>query len=132
MKRKPMGLGLSLLFVWGGGCSVLGLNTMGELTDQDVKDFNEILVRKVPPFYAKAYAEAELRDAVLIVWLVLDFSLTAALMAGAAYVVFWRGRSPWWFALAVLVSVQPTLYKTLAKRYGVARGARKSGCRDAT
>lgn len=58
-------------------------------------------------------------DSVLIVWMILAFGLDAFLTGGAAYLVFWRGFSGWWFLLAILCGMSPTLYKVLAKRYGV-------------
>lgn len=59
------------------------------------------------------------KDMVLMFWLLLAFLLDVALIAGCSYVVFVLGRSPWWFALAVYLCHQPSLYKALRRRYGI-------------
>lgn len=44
-----------------------------------------------------------MRDALLIIWLLVDLLWTAFLFGGTAYEVFWRGHSGWWFLLAILL-----------------------------
>ena len=58
-------------------------------------------------------------DWVLIIWIVCTVLWDFAVFGATTYLVFWREQSGWWFILAVLLTAQITLFKVLAKRYGV-------------
>lgn len=60
-----------------------------------------------------------MKDWLLAFWIFCGFTWDIAIIGFAAYVVFWLGRSPWWFVPAVFLSFQPTLFKALAKRFEV-------------
>jgi len=58
-------------------------------------------------------------DAVLIVWVIVSLLWDVLVSGTIAYVVFWRGRSGWWFLLLIILCYNPTLYQGLAKRFGL-------------
>lgn len=59
----------------------------------------------------------EKTDSVLIWWLILTFIWDVFLIAGTSYLVFWKGVSGWWFVLAIVIGLQPSLYKALNRKH---------------
>lgn len=60
-----------------------------------------------------------MKDSVLVAWLVTQLVWDVFIWAGCSYVVFWRGRSGWWFLLAIAATYSEVLIKVLRKRYGI-------------
>lgn len=58
-------------------------------------------------------------DALLIAWIVLATLWDFACLGLCSYEVFWRSHSGWWFLLAIMLTMNPTLFDVLAKRFGV-------------
>lgn len=58
-------------------------------------------------------------NSVLIVWLVVGVIWDVLVFGAAAYLIFWRGRSGWWFFLALALTYQPTLFAALKKHFGL-------------
>jgi hypothetical protein len=62
---------------------------------------------------------SEKSDWLLGLWVFCAFAVDVFFIGGAAYITFWRGRSAWWILAAIVVCQSPTLYKVLARRFGV-------------
>lgn len=58
-------------------------------------------------------------DWLLVIWLLLTVLSEVAVLFGCGWVVFVKGHSPWWFALATAYCCNITILKALAKRFGV-------------
>lgn len=60
-----------------------------------------------------------MKDWLLALWVVAQFLFDASVLGFTAYVVFWKGRSGWWFLLAMILCSSESLFKVLRKRFGV-------------
>ena len=63
--------------------------------------------------------EELMSDWLLVSWLLIAFAWDVLVFGFFSYIVFWRGRSGWWYVLAAALTYTPTLYKALHKRYGI-------------
>lgn len=60
-----------------------------------------------------------MKYSILITWIIASTILDIFLFGGTAYLIFYKGISIWWFVAAIILSVQPTLYKILRKEFHV-------------
>lgn len=59
------------------------------------------------------------KDWVLIVWTISLFAWDVLVFGTTTYLVFWKGESGWWFALAILLCMGTTYFDVMKKRYGI-------------
>ena len=61
-----------------------------------------------------------MNDWLLAFWLLLSVAWDVLVFGMCTYLVFWRGNSGWWFALASLLTFcNISLFKALRLRFGV-------------
>jgi hypothetical protein len=60
-----------------------------------------------------------MKELVLIIWLIVDLIRDLFCLGGAVYLVIWRHCSGWWIALAIVLCIGDSLYKSLRNYFDV-------------
>ncbi len=60
-----------------------------------------------------------MKYALLMLWIICDFLFGTFLIGGSIWMVLYKHCSGWWVAIAIVLCMSPTLYKVLAKEFGV-------------
>jgi hypothetical protein len=60
-----------------------------------------------------------MKDAILIIWLILATAFNFLVVGFTGYLVFWRDHSGWWFIVAITLCYQPTLIAVLKKKFEI-------------
>jgi hypothetical protein len=60
-----------------------------------------------------------MKDGVLITWAIISAVWDILVFGTAAYEIFQKDHSGWWFVFALLLTYNPSLYKALYKRFDI-------------